>query len=84
MIDIDIELATRRRHRDELLRLLGPIPPWWRPFKRSRWRSDRDQIMAIDVTHIGLLMRDVYRDSYSDAVARQPHPSFAMFEKDKP
>lgn len=75
------EVAERQRMRDEKLRLLGPRPPWWRPFKRRRWQREHRAIMAIDVSEAGVLLRAAYSDVYADELARRPHPSFAFITK---
>jgi hypothetical protein len=53
--------AAGLQMRAERMFYLGPMPPWWRPFARRKWRRERDAIMAIDVSAFGDMLRSVYQ-----------------------
>jgi hypothetical protein len=46
--------------RDRLLAGLGDRPPWYRPFRRRLWGQRRRAILAMDVSRLGRILRDVY------------------------
>lgn len=62
--------------RDALLAGLGVRPPWYRPFRRRLWGRRRRDILAMDVTTLGRILRDVYNSALVDQAARMNHPTF--------
>jgi hypothetical protein len=62
--------------REAKLDALGPRPPWWRPFARRRWRRRRDALLAMDVSQMAEMLREVYSDDVLRAMAARPAIDF--------
>jgi hypothetical protein len=67
--------------RQAKLDALGPLPSWWRPFARRKWKRSRASILAIDVSVYAAMLRSFYTREYAEAEARRPL-SFASILKE--
>lgn len=65
--------ATRAVERCEHLVALGPPPPQSRPWKLKRWLRDYRAIMALDITEVGEMLREVYAVDRVEEMARRAH-----------
>lgn len=61
---------------------LGPPPPLTRPWKLRLWRRAYQAIMALDISEVAELLRDVYTREDMDQLMNQPNPMFAMVRRD--
>lgn len=72
------ELLAERQARVDAL---GPLPPWWRLFKRRAWRRERSRIMATDVSTSAYMLRRIYSAAAVDELAARQHPVFTLIGK---
>ncbi len=72
MMNGDPKLVAER---DAKLKQIGPRPPWWRLFARRRWKQQRAAILAIDVSQVALMLRDLYSTAYLEQLASTTSPS---------
>lgn len=65
MSDLLARFDSIRLERDTRLCDLGPMPPWYRPFARRRWRHDRAAVFEESLVSMRLLARrfDVYDEN---------------------
>lgn len=77
------ESRARLALRAQRLIALGPIPPWWRPFARHRWRRRHAKVMAMSVSVMAEILCTLYEKRIEQMAAR-PAWSFASLKKDRP
>ncbi len=71
----------KRAARIEKLALLGPKPPFWRPFARLRWVRAFNSIMTITVGEWVELLEDF--SPRAKALAVKKRPGLKLVDKDK-
>lgn len=67
--------------REARLAALGPRPPWWRVFARRRWKRERDAILAMDVSELAAMLREIYTP-HIDGLMNRKHVAFAKLSKE--
>ncbi len=75
----DPDLVAERQF---ALDVLGPTPPWWKPFQRRRWRRLRAAAITMDVSRMAALLRRVYSTSSLEKMVNREPISYAALRKD--
>lgn len=70
--------TTRAVERCERLAALGPAPAWWRVFALRRWLRAYRAIMALDISEMAEMLREVYTDEKLRELATAPNPLLAI------
>ena len=69
--------------REQRLRDLGPRPPWYRPFARRRWKTERARISAMDVSILAWMLRQHYTPEMVVAMAERRNPMLATMKMER-
>lgn len=66
--------AKRAVERCEALAKLGAAPTWWRVFALRKWLRAYRSIMALDISEMGEMLREVYPAAEVERMANRPNP----------